>query len=170
MSQQKQKKARTEAEVAVEEDDDDSEEEEVDTYVVVTETYPTTYGANQGTTYDRGRMIALTRVDVTQDFNTREEALEHGKQLRDASEFFTDYCCTTTNNNHTSGEEEDTVGDRDNHPPWDSAEMKNFDNDEEVRISIMTTMDYDDWAYETQLYLENKQREHRRQQKIEERL
>jgi hypothetical protein len=124
---------------------------------VVTETYPTTYGANRGTTYDRGRMIALTNVEVTQDFDTHEEALDHGIQLRDASCWFTDY-------EYREGM------DNDNNPPWDSAEMKNYDNDEEVRIQIMTTMDYDDWAYDNQLYLEEKEREQRRIQKVEERM
>ena len=122
MSHQKQKKARI-ATVEAVEDEEEAEEETPDTFVVVTETYPTTYGANQGISYDRGRMIALTRVDVTQDFNTYEEALEYGKQLRDNSEVFTDYEYCANN-----GE----GGDRDNNPPWDSAEMINFDNDEEV--------------------------------------
>jgi hypothetical protein len=150
----KQKKAKTEETVVEEEE---VEEEYIDTYVVVTETYPTTYGANRGTTYDRGRMIALTNVEVTQDFDTHEEALDHGIQLRDASCWFTDY-------EYREGM------DNDNNPPWDSAEMKNYDNDEEVRIQIMTTMDYDDWAYDNQLYLEEKEREQRRIQKVEERM
>jgi hypothetical protein len=155
----KPKKAKTEATtVAVEEAVEEEEEEEyIDTYVVVTETYPTTYGANRGTTYDRGRMIARTVVDVTQDFDTYEEALDHGIQLRDDSEWFTDYECREGI-------------DKDNNPPWDSAEMKNYDNDEEVRIQIMTTLGYDDWAYDNQLYLEEKQREHKRKQKIQERM
>ena len=152
--QPKQKKAKTEAVV---EEEEEAEEEYIDTYVVVTETYPTTYGANRGTTYDRGRMIALTKVEVTQDFMTRDEALDHGIQLRDASCWFTDY------------EYREGI-DNDQNPPWDSAKMKNYDNDEEVRIQIMTTMDYDDWAYENQLYLENKEREQKRKQKIQERM
>jgi hypothetical protein len=156
----KQKKAKTEDTVVVEavEEEEEDEEEYIDTYVVVTETYPTTYGANRGTTYDRGRMIALTNVDVTQDFDTHEEALDHGIKLRDDSCWFTDH-------------EYSDVVKYDNNPPcWDSAKMKNYDNDEEVRIQIMTTMDYDDWAYENQLYLEDKQREQRRKHKIEERM
>jgi hypothetical protein len=154
----KQKKAKSEDTVVVEAVEEEDEEEYIDTYVVVTETYPTTYGANRGTTYDRGRMIALTNVDVTQDFNTREEALDHGIKLRDDSEWFTDHECS------------DVVKYENDPPCWDSAKMKNYDNDEEVRIQIMTTMDYDDWAYENQLYLENKQREQRRKHKIEERM
>jgi hypothetical protein len=156
----KQKKANTEDAVAVEaveEEDEEDEEEFIDTYVVVTETYPTTYGANRGTTYDRGLMIALTKFEVTQDFDTHQEALEHGIKLRDASCWFTDY------------EYREGI-DNDNNPPWDSAQMKNYDNDQEVRIQIMATMDYDDWAYENQLHLEHKLREQKREQKIEERM
>ena len=155
--QPKQKKARKEApeETVASEGE---EEEFLDTYVVVTETYPTTYGANRGTTYDRGQLIALTKVEVTQDYDTYEDALEHGEGLRDASRWFTDY-------EYRDGGGED----RDNSPPWDSAELKNYGNDQEVRIRIMTTMDYDDWAYENQLFLEDQEREQRRKEKIEER-
>jgi hypothetical protein len=148
----KAKKAKIEEPAAAEEVE---EEDYIDTYVVVTETYPTTYGANQGSTYDRGQMIALTKVEVTQDFDTYEQALDHGIKLRDDSCVFTDYECREGDDN-------------DNNPPWDSAAMKNYDNDEEVRIQIMTTLDYDDWAYENQLYLENKEREQKRKQKAEE--
>jgi hypothetical protein len=156
----RQKKAKREEPpvlVAPVEEEDEEEDDLNTTYVVVTETYPTTYGANRGKKYNRGEMIKLTKVEVTKDYDTYEAAFEHGKELRDASRWFTDY------------EYREGAGENDDNPPWDSAKLKNEDNDEEVRIQIMTTMDYDDFAYDNQLFLEDEEREQRRAEKIDER-
>lgn len=154
--QPKQKKARKEEKVGVEAAVDDDEEDALDsTYVVVTETYPTKK------TYNRGQMIKLTKEVVSKDFDTYEAALEHGLELRDASKWFTDYEYRDTTD---EGEGVD-----DTKPPWDSAKTKNEDNDEEVRIQIMTVMEYDDFAYDQQLFLEDEEREERRAQKIDQR-
>mmetsp|Transcript_30299 Transcript_30299/g.50076 ORF Transcript_30299/g.50076 Transcript_30299/m.50076 type:complete len:183 (+) Transcript_30299:87-635(+) len=164
----RQKKVKREEPVVPEAGEQEEEDEEDDintTYVVVTETYPTTYGKNRGTTYDRGQMIALTKVEVTKDYDTYEDAVEQGKVMRDAaSRWFHDYEYRDGANNNADGEETN-----DHNPPWDSAELKNYDNDEEMRIRIMTTMDYDDFAYENQLFLEDQEREQRRAQKIDQR-
>lgn len=160
--QHRQKKVKREeplvaAAPAIEEED--YEEDDLNTtYVVVTETYPTTYGANRGKRYNYGQMIKLTKVEVTNDYDTYEAALEHAKEVRGASRWFTDY-------EYREGAGENT----DDSPPWDSAKLKNDENNEEVRIRIMTTMDYDDFAYDNQLFLEDEEREQRRAEKIDER-
>lgn len=58
-------------------------------------------------------------------FLTKEEAVKYAKEcVRDECEWFTDYSHYHPENANSSG-------------PWDSAEMENPDNDDEVRIEVM---------------------------------
>lgn len=99
------------------------ENDDEDKFVVVTTTYPTSYGCYRGRSWSRAELIRHSEVEISEEsYNTHEEAADAALNARNQNYLFDDY--------------EDIVGNDD--PPFDSAEMENYDNDEEVIIQVMT--------------------------------
>ena len=62
-------------------------------YVVVTTSYPTTYGCNRGITWTRAEQIARTSREVSAGpYATREEAVRAARGVRNRSNYFADAC------------------------------------------------------------------------------
>jgi len=111
-----------------------------DDYVIVTETYPTSYGCNRGRNWNRAEMICRTDVDVsTEKYSNYNEAVTKAREIRDNSEWFTDY--------------EPPAGD-DDLPPFNSRDLRNYDNDEEILIRVMKQSEIDKERADDQEYLE----------------
>ena len=91
-------------------------------YLVVKTTYPTTYGCNTGLSWSRADFIAQSTTKVVARRSTYEKAVKSARQARNSSEHF--FCYEV--------EDED-----DDLPPFDSADMQNYDNDEEVLIRVL---------------------------------
>jgi hypothetical protein len=105
-------------------EDKKEEEEPVATmskFVVVTTTYPSTYGCNYGQDWNEVDHILRSDVEVTAPVDSYEKALKIATKIRNRSGWFDD---------HPYDEEDE--------PPWDSSIMENYDNDEEVCIRITT--------------------------------
>ena len=106
-------------------------------YVIVLTTYPTTYGENSHLTQNRQVFCRACDIEVrgpdgkpgfepdSKGFDEYADAVEVARQIRDENEWFTD---------HNYKEDDDA--------PFDSAKMKNTDNDEEVLIQVMTKTDF----------------------------
>ena len=63
-------------------------------------------------------------------FITQEDAVEYAKEhVRDTCEWFTDYAYYCEDNAASYG-------------PWDSAELDNSDNDEEIRVEVLTREEF----------------------------
>eukprot|EP00986_Skeletonema_menzelii_P005035 scaffold1778_cov135-Skeletonema_menzelii.AAC.4 len=111
-----------------------------DLYVIVKTTYPTTYGCYRGQSWSKSEMICRSDVDISSEkYDSYEEAVDAAREMRDNSEWFTDY--------EPEDDEEDL-------PPYDSAVMENWDNDEEVLIRVMKESEYYEERAEDQEYLE----------------
>ena len=109
-----------------------------DQYVIVTETYPTNYGCNRGRNWNRAEMICRTDIDISTDkYGSYDEAVQKAREIRDKSVWYEDY---------------EPVGD--DLPPFNSAELKNWDNDEEILIRVMKQSAIDRERAADQEYLE----------------
>jgi hypothetical protein len=95
-----------------------------DEWMVVEERYPTSYGCNRGRSRDRIQMMLETnRTRVGTAHATKEKAEAAAIKQRSRNEHFDDWAEEFYN---------------DALPPFDSAEGENYDNDEEIRISVVT--------------------------------
>jgi hypothetical protein len=108
-------------------------------YVVVVNTYPTTYGANEGVERTEAEILRGSDIDVYGPDNKRNaDPSEPGSSFQDyaAAVAFArgmlEKECTFDDHNYTEEDE----------PPFDSADFENYDNDEEVCISVMTKEDF----------------------------
>lgn len=94
-------------------------------YVVVTTTYPTTYGCNRGTSWTPAEMIARSDVSATSSFATRNEAIEEARRIRNTSCYFQDSCEPDPDNHSEEELAEYATGDymftNSDEPPYDSA-------------------------------------------------
>jgi hypothetical protein len=107
----------------VEKSSEGKEEASGNQYVVVTTTFPTW---DRGRSWSRAEMIAHSEVGISKKkFETYDKAVKYAKKRRDNSEWFDGY----------DDDEEDD--DDDDLPPWNSADLENYDNDEEVLIRVM---------------------------------
>lgn len=110
--------------------------------MVIREQYPTAYGRNppasekdllRQTDVDVYHLNGVKNGDPETDppFPTLQQASQFARALREDEGYFTDYSSL--------------VPDCDADPDrtcWDSADLKNTANDEEVRISVMTVNDF----------------------------
>lgn len=104
-------------------------------YVIVLTTYPTTYGENSYLTQNRQQFYRACDYEIrgpngstdydSKGFDEYADALQLARQVRDENEWFTD---------HNFKEDDDA--------PFDSADMNNTDNDEEVLIQVLTKTDF----------------------------
>jgi hypothetical protein len=106
-------------------------------YVVVVTTYPTTYGANEGVERTEKRFLQESEIDVHgPDKNVDPSEPGAGFQEYKAAVAFArgvlDNECTFTDHDYTEEDE----------PPFDSADLENYDNDEEVCITVMTKEEF----------------------------
>ena len=111
-----------------------------DPYVIVTETYPTNYGCNREEEIGIGlKWYAEQNVDISSEqYDSHDAAVKAARKARDRSDWFCDY-------EHP---------DEDDLPPYDSAEMENWDNDEEILIRVMKQSEIDKERENDQQYLE----------------
>lgn len=87
-------------------------------------------------------MICRSDVDISSEkFDTYDEAVEAAREMRDNNDWFTDY-------------EPEDDGEEDDDPPYDSAVMQNWDNDEEVLIRVMKESEFYKERANDQKYLE----------------
>jgi hypothetical protein len=84
--------------------------------------HPTTYGCNRGRTYLTEELWHKSDTTVHECL-TEADALTKAKELRASSEYFEGY---------------DGDGTFGANPPYDSADVKNWDNDTEILIEVMT--------------------------------
>jgi hypothetical protein len=113
--------------------------EEAKEYLVVVTTYPTTYGCNRGKSYTKQQFLRESDVDYYcpsgknadpipgSGFKEYKDAVACAREMLDEECSFTDHC-----NFYAA----------DKQPPFDSADFKNYDSDEEVRIAIMTKTEF----------------------------
>ena len=99
-------------------------------YVVVETTYPTTYGCYRGRSWSRAEMICRSQVDTHGPFKNQKSAQRKARDVLDSTCHFEDW----------ESVDEDLFA---SGPPWDSAEMGNYDNDEEVRIEVKTYAEHE---------------------------
>ena len=91
--------------------------------------YRTNYGCHRGQPVPTmADMIMSTEWEEPTVHETEADAVEVAKHLRDSSEYFEGWA------------EEFYAGDT--HPPYDSADGENCDNDSEVRIEVMLLSDF----------------------------
>ena len=95
-------------------------------WIVVETEYPTECGCYRGRRWTRLDLIQRSDVKTHGPYFTRAEAIDGAREL--ASREY-----------HFEGEDFDDLDD----PPWDSANLENYDNDEEVRFEVMTRMEHD---------------------------
>jgi hypothetical protein len=143
--------------------DDDDDDDESSHFVVVTTTYPTTYGCNRGRSWCRAELIARSDVEVSSEtYETYEEAVQAALYVRERSEWFEDYEARIGDDyrdndydTDSSDEEEEERRHSSNAPlPWDSAQMENYDNDEEKIIQVMTIGEITERSAENDKFLE----------------
>ena len=92
-----------------------------DPFVVVTETYPTNYGCNRGRNWSRAEMICRTDIDISSEkYSSYDKAVKKAREIRDNSDWYQDY---------------EPKGD--DLPPFNSADLRNYDCDEEILICVM---------------------------------
>ena len=92
-------------------------------FVVVTTTYPSTYGCHRGQNQNLSELHALHQTDIqisNETYSSYELAVQAAREERDRSGWF------------------DWVEDNGEDPPYSSAEQQNYDNDEEVLIEVLT--------------------------------
>ena len=97
-----------------------------DEWLVVETQYPTEYGCYRGRRWSRLDLIQRSDVTVHGPFLTRAEAIDEARERASSECRF-------------EGEDLDALGD----PPWDSADLENWDNDEEVRFEVMRRTEHD---------------------------
>ncbi len=100
-------------------------------------TYPTTYGCYRGRTWSRAELICQSDVSTHGPFADYAAALREAKRVRSYECRFEDF----------ESIDEDMF---DEEPPWDSAELGNYDNDEEVLIEIRTRKEHEATCAEEQ--------------------
>jgi len=109
-------------------------------YVVVTTTYPSTYGCHRGMKWSRADMIRRSDVELSdQMYNTFDEAADAALEKR---------------NDNCSFECYDECVDDADELPFRSAAMGNYDNDEEVTIQVMLKKDIDEQIHSDQEHLQ----------------
>ena len=107
-----------------------------DEWLVIETTYHSTYGCYRGRRWSRAERICQDMVRKIGPFATREAAIEAAVGARKYNESFCD----------------DESGAFDGEPPWNSAALENYDNDDEVLIEVKTVAaqaakEADDEAY-----------------------
>lgn len=121
-------------------------------YVVVTTTYPTTYGCHRGMRWNKAELIVRSDRDVSPEtYESYDEALEQARVTRNNSEWFQDHCQRGPPDSDDDDSDEDDYDDDEgaymftntDQPPYDSADIQNYDNDEEKRIEVMTRGEYE---------------------------
>ena len=110
-------------------------------YLVVKTTYPTTYGCNRGLSWSRADLISRSNTEVVGTYPSFAQAVEAARQARDSSEWFTDY--------EIEHETEDDL------PPFDSAIMENYDNDDEVLIRVLREPEFRQEQADDEEFLQN---------------
>lgn len=127
-----------------------------DPYVVVETTSPTNYGCHSGHNWTRVQLMLNTEVKVhDQKFQTYDEAVEHAKRVRNYSCWFEGY---------------DEMGDYDEEedlPPYNSAVMENYDNDEEVLIEVRKLGDINKQIAKDKNYLKQARERQEKRQKVQ---
>ena len=117
-------------------------------YVVVTTDYPTTYGCNRGVSWSRADLIVRSNRERSDEtYSSREDAVKAARKKRNRSEWFMDEC-------EPDDDDDDDDDDRSrgynfqftnsDQPPYDSADLQNWDNDSEIRIEVMTVEEYEE--------------------------
>lgn len=107
-----------------------------DKFVIVTRTYPTSYGCHRGREWNEAELICRTEVEVSDEsYDTYQQAVKAAREIREGLCEFDD-------------------GEWDAEPPWDSADLENYDNDEETIVTVMTKSEYENDREEDRLYLE----------------
>ena len=111
----------------------DSTSNDLDHYVVVTTYYPSSYGCNTGKNWTRAEIAIHSDMTVTPySYEDKADAIANAHDIRTESGYFDEW--------------QEDIGD----PPFDSAKMKDYDNDDEVLIQVMTKREY------SRLYLQIK--------------
>jgi hypothetical protein len=107
-------------------------------YLVVVTTYPTTYGANSGVERTEREFLMQSDVDTYGPDgcqNDPDKPVSSFKEYKDAvacaREILNNECYFTDHGYPADAE-----------PPFDSADFKNYDNDEEVLIAVMTNSEF----------------------------
>jgi hypothetical protein len=109
-----------------------------DDYVVVVTTYPTTYGANDGMEWTPLELLQNSDSDVYGPDAKNMGPDEPGssfKEYKDAVAFalkMVEETCVFDDHGYT----------KDDKPPYDPADLENYDNDEEVLIEVMTKTEF----------------------------
>ena len=136
---------------------DDDSANDADTYVVVTTTYPTTYGCNRGKSWTQAELIARSDISATGSYKTRDEAIQAARRIRNRSCYFEDAC--EPDPDEYDSEDLEEMEDNDyrftnsDEPPYDSADLENWDNDEEEMIEVMTREDFEEEQANNQAFL-----------------
>jgi len=122
------KRAKTEASPTTAAPEAASDEEASTTiwWVVAQKTYPTTYGCHTGQKLSELDVLRQTKQEEIGVYETKQEAIECAKRTRDESCWFED---------HPFEDHQD--------PPYCSAIMENYDNDEEIVIDVLTEEEFD---------------------------
>ena len=111
----------------------DNTHDDLDHYVVVTTYYPSSYGCNKGKSWTRAEIAANSDMTVTPySYEDKADAIADAHDIRMESGYFDEW--------------QEDIGE----PPFDSAKMKDYDNDDEVLIQVMTKREY------SRLYLQLK--------------
>jgi hypothetical protein len=106
--------------------------------VVVVTTYPTTYGANEGEEWTEAEFLQRSDIDVYGPDNKNADPSEPGSGFLNYKHALTfarellEKECLFTDHYYTEDDE----------PPFDSADLENYDNDEEMEITIMSKAEF----------------------------
>ena len=144
-------------------------------WIVVETAYPTNYGCNRGRNWSRAAMIVRSdrsRSDGT--YPSRDEAVKAARAKRNRNDFFTDACAPDPND--SDYDSEDYEGSDDSYeyqfsntdePPWDSADLQNWDNDEEVRFEVMTVAEFEKQEADDAAYVRRERMRHQYEGTVE---
>jgi hypothetical protein len=117
-----------------------------DPWLAVQSVYPASSGCNRGRTFSAPELVLRTEHTILGEFASEARAVRCLRSARQAHENFEDWA----DEMYGHGEDEES----DQPPPWDSAEGRNYDNDDEVLLDVMRKSEFEAARAEDEQLLE----------------